>query len=221
MGCTAATMSARSCPPSPVIQPHVLTINGAGAEGGSEILDRRPPPEMNESNVSTLIYVDNEVFVANRPGAGSKLRATAASALGAAGLPPHDVEDDVRLMMVLGLELDGLRSTVRLSVERRWRLQFATGAFLRRRLVSGRELEVLIGHFTHAMLINRPALSVFRSTYDFVRRHYHTPSRLWPSSHRAAHSSRSGSPVGMLADSHMVQQVRTVSTAVSVPSTQP
>ena len=33
--------------------------------------------------------------------------------------------------------------------------------------------------------------------------------------------SRSGSPVGMLADSHMVQQVRTVSTAVSVPSTQP
>ena len=38
-----------------------------------------------------------------------------------------------------------------------------------------------MGHVTHAMLLNRPALPCFRAVYDFTRRHYHTPRTLWPS----------------------------------------
>eukprot|EP00972_Heterocapsa_arctica_P001865 267511-Heterocapsa_arctica.AAC.1 len=31
------------------------------------------------------------------------------------------------------------------------------------------------------MLLNRPALAVFRACYDFIRRHYYRPRRVWDS----------------------------------------
>eukprot|EP00959_Pyramimonas_sp_CCMP1952_P342008 7164835-Pyramimonas_sp.AAC.1 len=31
------------------------------------------------------------------------------------------------------------------------------------------------------MLLNRPTLCIFRSAYDYARKHYRAPSLLWPS----------------------------------------
>ena len=47
--------------------------------------------------------------------------------------------------------------------------------------MTGRDIERLIGHFTHAFLLNRPALAIFRAAYDFSKRYYRAPSKMWPS----------------------------------------
>ena len=146
-----------------------------------EIVDRRPPPPLDAALPATLIYVDNELFVSTRAGIGSKARRTAEIELKKAGLPMHDIVDDAKNLEILGMEIDGVKRVVRLATARRWRLRLAVSALLRRKLVTGQQLEIIIGHFTHAMLLNRPSLSVFRAVYDFSRRYYRIPSRLWDS----------------------------------------
>jgi hypothetical protein len=47
--------------------------------------------------------------------------------------------------------------------------------------MTGQELEVLLGHFTFSMLLNRPALSVFNACYSFIRRYYRVRHTLWAS----------------------------------------
>eukprot|EP00959_Pyramimonas_sp_CCMP1952_P437151 9152769-Pyramimonas_sp.AAC.1 len=66
------------------------------------------------------------------------------------GLPLHEVEEGKHVVEALGLELDGIKLRCRLASSKRWRLVQGTRALLRRRLVAGREVEKLIGHFTHA-----------------------------------------------------------------------
>ena len=48
----------------------------------------------------------------------------------------------------VGLELDGIEHSVRVSRRRAWRLRFAVEELLKRRTVAGPLLEVLIGHST-------------------------------------------------------------------------
>ncbi|CAK0856813.1 unnamed protein product [Prorocentrum cordatum] len=91
------------------------------------------------------------------------------------------VEESKTNMEALVLELDVIMLRARLARAKRWRLGPEAQALLRRRRVASREVEHMIGHFTHAMLLNRPALSVFRSAYDFARMHCRAPVPLWPS----------------------------------------
>ena len=52
-------------------------------------------------------------------------------------------------------------------------------AVLSRKKVSGRILEVIIGHATFVALTNRGLLSIFNTVYRFIRSNYHTPTILW------------------------------------------
>ena len=51
-------------------------------------------------------------------------------------------------------------------------------------MVSGKQVEIILGHFTHEALYARGALSVFRAAYTFIRDSYHTRQILWPSVRR-------------------------------------
>ncbi len=64
----------------------------------------------------------------------------AAKLVNAVGLPLHEIEDDLSVAEVLGLELDGLALKGRLAERKRWRLRQGVRAFLRRPLVSGQQL---------------------------------------------------------------------------------
>ena len=136
---------------------------------------------MDSESALKVVYVDNEVFISDSPGVGSADRKKAFDSLGALGLPFHEIQDDQRVVNNIGLELDGNAATCRLSSVKRWRLRLAERAIRRRPFLSGAQLEVLIGHFTFAMLLNRPTLSIFRAVYDFIRKCYHSVRRLWPS----------------------------------------
>ncbi|CAK0855216.1 unnamed protein product, partial [Prorocentrum cordatum] len=133
-------------------QAHRELLRRAGLGGiESELVDRQVPPRLAAKKMSNI------------------------------GLPLHEVEEGKHVVEALGLELDGIKLRCRLASSKRWRLVQGTRALLRRRLVAGREVEKLVGHFTHAMLLNRPTLCIFRSAYDYARKHYRAPSLLWPS----------------------------------------
>ncbi|CAK0824003.1 unnamed protein product, partial [Prorocentrum cordatum] len=137
-----------------------------GGLGGieSELVDRQIAPSVDSPQVPRVVYVDNEIFVSSRPGATRGARRQAAKVMTEAGLPLHEVEESKTVVEALGLELDGLKLRARLARAKRWRLGLGT------------QVEQ-----SHAMLLNRPALCVFRSAYDFARKHCRVPVPLRPS----------------------------------------
>ena len=50
----------------------------------------------------------------------------------------------------------------------------------RRPVVSGRQVERLLGHAIHFMLLRRELLSLFRGLYDFIQRSYWRRRQLFP-----------------------------------------
>ena len=164
-------------------QAHRNLLVRAGLGGPDRVLlDRTPSVPPRPGEPARLVYVDNELlFISGSPQVAGAARIRASDSLGALGLPLREVVDHASIIECIGLELDGVKLQACLSAKRRWRLHQAWVALRRHPFLSGRQLEVLVGHLTHAMLLNRPALSCFRDVYGFTRWHYHTPRTLWPS----------------------------------------
>ena len=155
-----------------------LLVRGGMGGAERELLDKAPVPDASVDPVPRILYEDNQVSLGRRPGLAESERQRAAKILDAAQLPYHDVVKETSVIECIGLELDGVYRLARLGASRRWTLRRSV-AFLRRRpFASGQQLEILVGHFTHAMLRNRPALSCFRYVYAWIRRHYLIPTRL-------------------------------------------
>lgn len=91
-------------------------------------------------------------------------------------LPPSS---DAKVL--LGVEVDGVSKQVRPSLEACLSLVGDTITLLEQRLVSGKQLEALVGRWTWLMLVRRPLLSVFRSVYAFIRFKGRKRRILWPS----------------------------------------
>ena len=71
----------------------------------------------------------------------------------------------------LGVELDGLSVCCRVSGKRFWTLRRAVDEILRRRKITGRALEIVIGHITFVLLGARPALCTLHTCYRSMRAH--------------------------------------------------
>ena len=68
----------------------------------------------------------------------------------------------------LGYEIDGESGVVSPSRDKAAKLSAAFAWLSRRPRVSGQQVEKLIGHAVHVLLLRRELLSMFRSLYDFV-----------------------------------------------------
>lgn len=97
------------------------------------------------------------------------------------GLPVHEVEPPQRRAKVLGWSIDSQGGTLRPSPERSWRLILATQGLLRGGTASSQVVARLVGHFTFAFLCHRPLLSIFNSTYRYIRALKGDGASLWPS----------------------------------------
>ena len=128
-------------------QAHLNVLHRSGSvRADSLLVDFAPPPDM-ARDTGHVVYVDNGVFACCVEGAPGAAQAACAAALEAAGLPVHEVTEESVELETLGLSLSSRSARVR--PHRRWRLKRATEAFLGKRVVSGRQLEVLAGHFTY------------------------------------------------------------------------
>ena len=102
-------------------------------------------------------------------------------ALEGAGLSTHERALGSSNMDMLGVELNPAYRCTRLTDTRYWRLERGIDAALRRRRLSGRAVEAILGHCTFAGLLNRASLSIFHASYKFIRLHYDVPTALWES----------------------------------------
>jgi hypothetical protein len=84
----------------------------------------------------------------------------------------------------LGFDIDGVSGRVGLSVNKLQQLRVKTFALLRRTFVSGLDLSQLVGAWTWAALVRRPALSIFCSVYRFIEAAGRRVFRLWDSVRR-------------------------------------
>ncbi|CAK0803561.1 unnamed protein product [Prorocentrum cordatum] len=107
------------------------------------------------------------------------------AALSARGIQASFDRDDGDLHTLLGFVLHKPSATWRLSQSKFWRLKFSFDVVLTPgRLVTGRELERLMGHITAAVMLQRHMLSLFHAIYEFCRRSRDKRQPLWSSVRR-------------------------------------
>ena len=81
---------------------------------------------------------------------------------------------------VLGVEIDGERQTISVSVKKLFALCEDTERVLRLGTSTGFEMSQLVGRWTWAALVVRPALSVLNAVYRFVECSWHRRFVIWP-----------------------------------------
>jgi hypothetical protein len=84
----------------------------------------------------------------------------------------------------VGVSVDGVQLRAGVDASELEELRQQTLAFLRARVVTGRELSRIVGAWVWAVSVRRPALAVFNSVYTFMRRYDQLHTRLWPSVRR-------------------------------------
>ena len=99
------------------------------------------------------------------------------------GLPakPSKVERPADSASSLGLLLDCVEGTIGVAPHKLHALCLETGSVLAQREISGYGLSALLGKWTWAMLVRRPALAVFTAVYRFVDAARWRVFRIWPS----------------------------------------
>lgn len=99
------------------------------------------------------------------------------------GLPakPSKVEPPADSASSLGLLIDCAEGTIGVAPHKLHALCIETESVLAQREISGYGLSALLGKWTWAMLVRRPALAVFTAVYRFVEAARWRPFRIWPS----------------------------------------
>ena len=92
---------------------------------------------------------------------------------------PSKVHDYATSQDLLGYRLE--QNVLRCPQSKFDSIQEAVEALERRRWAKPREVEALVGKFTHIFLLHRPALSVFSAVYIFAQKVGARMARVWPS----------------------------------------
>ncbi len=90
-------------------------------------------------------------------------------------------EEAERWAQSLGFLIDGARGEFRATPERSWRVALGLYFLVKRPVLTGRQLERMLGHVTFLFLAKRELLAVFGAAYASVQRNYHRRTKLWRS----------------------------------------
>ncbi|CAK0838014.1 unnamed protein product [Prorocentrum cordatum] len=144
----------------------------------------RPPPRACELGPPQLggaaLGKDTLIY----PLAESQVRAAltaATESFGSVGLEVHETSSSSAGGEALGVQLGGRTGCTRPTPARFWRVRGAVQALLRRRRVSGLELEIVVGHRAFLGLVRRESLSCFHCIYRSIQRHCFERVALWDS----------------------------------------
>ncbi|CAE7388043.1 unnamed protein product [Symbiodinium sp. CCMP2592] len=91
-------------------------------------------------------------------------------------LHPGEVGTEVT---ALGVDLDGTKLCAKITSKRFHRVRQAIRGILQRKRVSGKVLEIVVGHATFCAMLCRPLLSIFNTVYKYIRSCYFKPEFLW------------------------------------------
>jgi hypothetical protein len=156
-------------------------VNGMVERPLQEIRDKAPLPSLANGPL-TGVYVDNISIIGK----------TREEAVGAAERVARHFEqaeipltwttpEPCEVFETVGLVLDFRKGTIRNKPKRLWKAFFAGRELLKRRRVSGKLVEVWLGHITSLFMITPCGLSCFFQIYRFVQQHRHHRTFLWGS----------------------------------------
>ena len=164
---------------------HVLETGSSLFGEERRLRDRTPNADRVGQDPYHLQYVDNLGIFGTDLKRVNNMKDVGKALMDKVGLAMHEHEDatghDVE---ILGHVVRPEPPEIRLKAARAWKLRAAAQHLLRRRVVCGRVVEVIVGHSTYAFLLNRSLLSVFAATYKFIRSAYVVAEKLWPSVRR-------------------------------------
>ena len=149
---------------------HESRLEVSGVSDSQRVQDRRPAPDLSDGITRVATYVDNHLCMGINAKSITKLEGIIREDLTDNNLPCHDFIDETNVCDFVGLHLDGARHETRVSWKRVWRLRLGIAHALSMPQLSGKEVEILVGHCTWIGLLRRESLSIFSSVYAFIKR---------------------------------------------------
>ncbi|CAK0817574.1 unnamed protein product, partial [Prorocentrum cordatum] len=157
----------------------------AGPQGARRwICNRRCAPAVAGREPAALLYIDN---FASRGTVKEAVQLDGDSMerqLRGRGLSTRDISGPQVDVGLLGFHVDGVKGAIHIAPKRFWRLVMSLDYILKHPILTGAELERLIGHLTYVLLLRREVLSLLSASYVFVSKCYARRVRLWPSVRR-------------------------------------
>lgn len=128
-----------------------------------------------------LTYADNNNHIGIDRDSVNQQHHAMLKALDSHGLATHDLVEASTLAESLGVRIDGLGGRVTPTATRDWRLDRSLEALLWGASISGKELQVTVGHLTVRALLNRNLMGIMRHVYVFIEKNYTKRRKLWNS----------------------------------------
>ena len=147
--------------------------------------DRRPAPSLGrgpgQHKGCMLIYADNNNHLGIDSEEVTSSQSSMMATLHSLNLDTHDITDSAPLAESLGVRIDGLAGSIQPTPHRDWRLDRALRALSTRPMISGEQLQVVVGHITVRALLHRGLMGIFRYVYVFIESCYTRKQKLWKS----------------------------------------
>lgn len=140
--------------------------------------DNLPAPSLDSPVVS--VYVDNFGVLCTNP---TKVRDSVEKVRDMCvrrGLEFHEYVESREGFEFLGMEGTG-SGLISVKGKRRRKLYQAMCYAIRRRVMTSRQLEKLVGHFVSQGLLRRESLALLRAVYTFIHRKFKRSAGLWDS----------------------------------------
>ncbi|CAK0812042.1 unnamed protein product, partial [Prorocentrum cordatum] len=148
------------------------------------ICTRRCAPAVAGREPAALLYIDNFASLGTVKETVQLDGDSMERQLRGRGLTTHDFSGPQVDVDLLGFHVDGVKGAIHIAPKRFWRLVLSLDYILKHPLLTGAELERLIGHLTYVLLLRREVLSLLSASYVFVGKCYSRRVRLWPSARR-------------------------------------
>ena len=132
------------------------------------------------AGLTFYVYIDNIGVIGDDREKVNAALGEAVALLEGQGLTCHEVSPAAAVSEALGIEFNAHLRCFRPTSRRYWRLRRAISWVLQVGVLSGRALEVILGHCTFFAMLERSTLSIFASCYKFVKASYVRRSALWP-----------------------------------------
>ncbi|CAK0896604.1 unnamed protein product [Prorocentrum cordatum] len=157
----------------------------AGPQGVRRwICNRRCAPAVAGREPAAFLYIDNFASLGTVKETVQLDGDSMERQLRGRGLTTRDVSGPQVDVDLLGFHIDGVKGAIHIAPKRFWRLVTSLDYTLKHPLLTGAELERLIGHLTYVLLLRREVLSLLSASCVFVSKCYARRVRLWPSVRR-------------------------------------
>ncbi|CAE8582249.1 unnamed protein product [Polarella glacialis] len=154
---------------------------GAGLNQDRLLVDGRPAPNLKDGTPIILPYCDNLNIAGTNRELVQQAKEGAVKRLREVGFLVREEVEACLQVDSLGYTINGSTGIVAPQPLKAERLVKGFIYISRRPIMTGRQLEHVMGHCIHQMLLKRELLCIFRTFYDFISQCYDTPVVVWPS----------------------------------------